>query len=273
MKYFREKIIDDVTYSIDMLRLELEFGTRDEEFVRWVEHLDAFSDFDIVYQSCFSPFKYRHLWTFKLEDGISFVIGLNIAKTADKGFIEFNPNKCAIDSRFMSFYDKLMTFVISASIVRYDFAIDIPTNRDNCMMIKDHRNYQIIVDKSKTEYLGVRNKVGFVKLYDKTVESNLDYSLTRLEITCKPGEVPNVPQIRIKLQQSEFPLSNSLSSTDLVLYELCQRVENPYLYIRKLDKKKYKKIKDLLECDQKAFEIDQHVNAYLLSDVGKIFVK
>lgn len=60
--------------------------------------------------------------------------------------------------------------------------------------------------QNRTEYLGKRSNVGFVKLYNKSIESKLDYDLSRLEITCEPNVhdffqyVPNVYYIGLSSQ-------------------------------------------------------------------------
>lgn len=103
--------------------------------------------------------------------------------------IELNPNKCMP----CEFVDNFICFLIARSkpisvrITQLDVAIDLRTERINVYLDKDHRILTRIDsgDDNITEYLSKHNEHGFVKLYNKTKESKLDYTLTRLEITLK----------------------------------------------------------------------------------------
>ena len=68
--------------------------------------------------------------------------------------------------------------------------------RENCFLVKDRRMY---IERRHgaefTQYLGAKSsRVGRVKLYNKQAESNLDYPLTRLELTLDP----QMPYVSLK---------------------------------------------------------------------------
>lgn len=44
--------------------------------------------------------------------------------------------------------------------------------------------YKSVISNGITEYLGVKNTPGYVKVYDKAAEMNLSGVLTRIELTC-----------------------------------------------------------------------------------------
>ena len=73
---------------------------------------------------------------------------------------------------------------------RFDLAIDLPVDRQRCFLIKDARMYiERRHGREFTQYLGAKSScVGRVKLYNKQIESGLDYPLTRLELTLNPNE-------------------------------------------------------------------------------------
>ena len=98
------------------------------------------------------------------------------------GFVEFNPNK--VGKEGLELIERLKTRGARFSIARYDLAIDFPIERSLVRLVKDRRAYETRAKKALTEYLGVRNAVGRVKVYDKQAESHLSEPLTRVELTC-----------------------------------------------------------------------------------------
>ena len=110
--------------------------------------------------------------------------------------------------------------------MRWDLAIDVPVKRSQACFYKDRRDYTYHKSSRKgvTTYLGQRNKEGFVKLYDKTLESGLSEDLTRLEITFGEADLPTMPQVYIDTNsQSELMLG--LSGTNRVLALLLNQLD------------------------------------------------
>lgn len=258
------------TYSLDMVRLNIEFGSPEKKnkFVAWLNNIDEFrtQDFIVEYFPCFSAFKYRHLWSVKTKNGCSWSLGLDRTgkpQDAIKGFIEFNPNKCMNDDLFVEFWDKLNGLLLSVVLVRYDVAIDIPLPRSQCRLYKVGRKmYQLIEkDDGLTEYLGQRSHSGFIKLYDKTIESNLPYDLTRLEITLddKAQLVDVFPTVHIYDTQSQLIFADELNDTDKALVTLLRACEDKQIYLKMLGRGKRKKIEPyiadrVLQFDNKCFQ-------------------
>lgn len=245
---------NSVTYSIDMVRLNFCSGEQSQALSDYISRLMSLGDYiEIKYYPNYSPFKYRHLWSFEDSNGSCWSMGLSLGSEKDKGYIEFNPNKCMNSDIFVRFWDELRFFTITRQIVRWDLAIDIPVSRCLCVLKKDRRQYQsIIKDASKTEYLGQRSHKGFVKLYDKTAESKLDYDLTRLEITL-PRENFNLsdywPEIYIMQSQCCIDDNLGLDSCNLVLVQLLRDCDNPNYYMKQLNPRRRKKIEPYLATD------------------------
>lgn len=254
------RLNDGQIYSLDMIRLSLEFREDVQGFVTWLSNKNITEDnFDVKHKLCLSEFQYRDFFNI-ITDRYSFVLGIGFnGATADrnKGFIEFNPNKCK-GAMFDKVFNKLRDYLISMNVVRYDLAIDIPVTRYLTRLVKDNRTYWYLCGRlSETEYLGTRNKPGFVKLYDKKKESGLDYELTRLEITCELSTAfentkgitdiskINFPEV-IVLYEQEGLVFDELSSTDKVLVQLLKTVDNPNAYLRQLKYEKRKKIEPYL---------------------------
>ena len=136
-------------------------------------------------------------------------------ETVLQGFLDFNPNKLlgevAYGDGFLSttispftqeetsfrdlrdqigdilreVLDQLFVSVESIRIKRWDLAVDVPYGRDCVQLIKDNRKYSQFYKSSQdfTEYLGSMSSPGRVKIYNKQLEAELDYPLTRIEVT------------------------------------------------------------------------------------------
>jgi len=248
LRYYNEIRLDNGhVYSCDMIRLNLRFKDNVQEFLSWLARYDTYGDgIDVKLFRSLNEFAYRSVLRIK-GDEYSFVIGIGFngsQNVRDKGFIEFNPNKCRGQAGFERVYINLLDYIYSSELVRFDLAIDIPVPKYLCKLKKDARNYQYIVTQGgETEYLGRRNEIGFVKLYDKTKEAKLDYDLTRLEITASKDAL-NMPDVVILPYQNK--IQANLNSTDKVLVELLKAVDNPAIYLRKLKYEKRKKIEQYL---------------------------
>ena len=176
------------TLSVDMVRLSLTFkGDRGE----WLSRKGAqLTDCDEMsaWTSKIRPGGWYELWSFALG-GSSVALGIGFMEPSckvnmHKGFIEFNPNKVAGDKRFWRLLEKLAPCVSHARLKRFDLAYDLPTSRLDCRLSKDRRMYKSVISNGITEYLGVKNTPGYVKVYDKAAEMHLSGVLTRIELTC-----------------------------------------------------------------------------------------
>lgn len=208
---------------------------------------------------------YHYLYALTIEDNYnkcSFTIGIGLnckSENKNRGFIEFNPNKCFQLTQFTLFFNGFCERCCSFSLVRYDCAIDIPLKRSQVKLIRNFRcNYEYLVEnlregqvlnKSVTEYQGRRNHNKFTKLYDKTAESKLDYDLTRIEFTFDKEEVQfdNLPSFYVYdekiLQDYDF---TKLSNNDLVVVDLLRNSPDINYYLKNLSYRFRKKIEPYL---------------------------
>lgn len=258
-----------VNYSLDMLRLEYKI-TRD----RLQVFLDSFRfRTDCDYWESFKCFSYRHQFTFKVDLNNSYTLlaDFNGCKSSDDKVVilEFNPNKVGSDLGLLSLLGKLRSISYYCRIVRFDCAIDIPVPRDRCKLIKDQRTYSEYKNSSSdyTQYLGHRNKHGYVKLYNKAKELGLeDDNLTRLEITIdgdKTGDFETMFPLVYVVDDTQ--LDFDIDGTDKVLLFSC--IDNPG-YLSLLGWRKRKKIKELIgRC---SFTLSADVS--LFSDVCNLCV-
>lgn len=213
--YFNPLIEDGIFYSCDSLRYSFEFPDTDvvESFLTLLSHLPGSTSY-----TSYKDFDYRYLYVFGVK-GLSFSIGccMNGVKkeTVLQGFLDFNPNKLlgqiAYDDGFMrtsaspfdqeevefkdlrsqigevlrTVLNELFPMAETIKIKRWDLAVDVPYGRDQVQLIKDNRKYSQFYKSAQdfTEYLGCMSSPGRVKVYNKQIEANLDYPLTRIEVT------------------------------------------------------------------------------------------
>lgn len=177
--------------SCDNVRIKfaVESNLRDE----FERYFAKNSRVDITsYPQDLREFRYKYLWTINYGETsmtVGYVFNGSEASDVRFGYLDFNPNKIGSNEQFFDDYRHIRACCpVVWEIQRIDVALDIPSKREFVYLVKDNRLYQLKAYSmsNKTEYLGLRSHVGFVKLYNKTEESKLDYDLTRLEVTCEP---------------------------------------------------------------------------------------
>lgn len=261
---------DGLILSCDMVRIVFRFDDYTiKKFNDYVFNLSLKNTkYDYRVYHSFASFSYRYMLNFKYENS-SFVVGLSFNGCKHEShkscFIEFNPNKCLSNDYVSPIMDFIKIYGRSHEIVRFDFAIDIKCKRSFCCLTKDLRDYNKVYKIEKTsididnvtEYLGHRNKNGFVKLYNKTKESNLDYDLTRLEITLDSFDYDNfvkqLPKVYFVKNMNLFE-TMYLNDTDRVLLSLLSQSDNAAMYLKMLGRGKQNKFKKIL------FDLNSIVN-------------
>ena len=266
-KIKRNKILADTLYSLD--KLILEFEMRGEDAQRLMDVYSLNSHVESWFSNKLSVCRYNY--RFLLKDGNSFYIGFcpnwrKLNSYTSYGRIEFNPSKVCLDSEFMFLYGQLLSFIPRFRLrpVRFDLAIDLPVARDKVYLLKDNRLYEEYSYSAinKTQYLGVRNNHGRVKVYNKALEQKLDIDLTRIEITIDYDkstfeEVKKILPSLYILDSFQFPIG--LSGTDKVILVA---VMNDMTLLNELGRTKKAKIKSYLEYAQfnLALEYDKYNN-------------
>lgn len=265
-------------YSCDMLRLA--FTIREDSVGELRMHLcNPTKAYIKEFPINFTEFKYRNMWNLSYGSStMTLGIGFNGTRKeqAFDGFIEFNPNKCMSDK--LCSYD--LAFILSrcvdVEVKRYDLAIDIPYDRELVHMRKDCRKYELHQKSyaDRTEYLGQRNNPGRVKLYNKQLESELDFPLTRLEITL--GGLNDIgvqldkylPEVWTDVSQKEIVFD--LKDTDRVLCELIRDSADPEYYFRQLSYHMRKKLEPYIICGDAKLVFDTKCVESILTEIDKL---
>lgn len=301
--YHKEIKKDGMTYSIDMVRLKFKIKSPKmlERIMNTIrdKHLYTIdTPYDYNYVERFKLFNYRHNFNIYMKNGESFYVAFcmnNKKENVCEGVIEFNPNKCFgqevtlynshLDETTGGYIqtsvyqgDLLNYFLINlisnnakrVEVVRFDLAVDVPYAKRQVRLIKDNRTYKMVAPSqdtnTHTEYLGKHQHSGFVKVYNKTIESNLDHDVTRIEITSEYGNnydkfIAQFPEVYIKGNGTLSPYME-LKNTDLVLYELLTASDNMEMYFKQLGRDKQKKLKPYLFGDQEDIRITVPKDVY-----------
>lgn len=233
---------------------------------------------DVRHWSSYRIGSYHDQFAVKIAEGVSFWLGVGLNQVRTEwGYVclDFNPNKVSDTDAFRFLHGFLLsvTRAESRKIKRFDLAVDIPVPREKCYLIKDSRvYYERRHGKEWTQYLGAQSShVGRVKLYNKQVESKLNYPLTRLELTldtAMPYEEVPFPQVYY-LDNMQITLDDlKITDTDnFILGALLQG----YGSVKQLGRKERAKMERLMQhyitevrVTQKEYtEILQRLNIYV----------
>lgn len=252
-----------LVYSVDMVRINFKLDyQKNEELASYLQNL---TDWNVSYQvkhyDRFGVFDYRHLYVVSCDKWVSTCsIGLERGtKLEDKayGMIEFNPNKVN-GSEFDRLFNSIKFLCKRMELKRYDLAVDFPCIRSLCRLdMNGLKSYELYYENGTyTEYTGVRNKPGRVKLYDKRAESKLDYDLCRVEYTlAADSDLTDLQSVLVSGAQVSldlYPLTGLLGSFVNLLLDKDLPMRNRSL--KDLDYRTRKKIEPFLR--ETALQLD-----------------
>lgn len=229
---------------------------------------------NVVHWSSFRPGTFREQFTIQHQDGTSFWLGAVLnGKKAEWGRcrLDFNPNKVAQHTVFQTLLSFLITNTrpMHRTVKRFDLAIDIPVDRFSVFLVKDARAYiERRHGQEWTQYLGAKSStVGRVKLYNKTVESKLDYPLSRLELTLDPAvayeDLPWPSVYFLKTTQMQMDEFRATETERFILNALLQGCGS----VNQLGRKTREKIKRLLDFYVSCVEISSKDYAAILAQL------
>lgn len=189
-------------YSIDNVRIN--FRVQKHKVKQLESFFNSISRTDIeTYGISSKQWTYKYMFTFRYSPDASMTVAYQFlgadAEDVFKGYLDVNINKTGSYGQFWADYRTLKSFCLDDyeanrlntrwTIARCDVAVDMPAKRRNVFMRKDQRVYELksYSADNLTEYLGKRNEVGRVKIYNKSLELGLSHDVTRYEITCEPN--------------------------------------------------------------------------------------
>ncbi len=217
--YYNPLMLAGVTASIDNLRIKFNYSRSSYDFNEnkrlntMIELLGDLTSVPLYMEGELDPHhaesrfrigNYAHNITYKLTDGSSFAVLVgrydykeSAQQIAAEAVMDFNPNKIPATAwkRIMGI---LASRACSASIQRFDLALDFPILRNNLQLVqRPGSRYQLLSDAqyTKTEYTGERSHHAAVKLYDKAAELALPTPCTRLEITIDHSKFKGIAKL------------------------------------------------------------------------------
>lgn len=282
MYYFNELKDDNgYIYSCDNIRLEFQLSSNSDLLIGVSQFCLAYCE---NYFQSFKSFSYKYCFNFSLSEKVSFtvLVGLNVyGKIKPCLLVDFNPNKCMLFEKFKMIMSYLFeyfymfdggkgNFLKDVVIKRYDLAIDIPCDRKFLSVVwngkgaKHYEFYQNTID-DKTEYFGIRNSVGRIKVYNKSLEDLKNQSkdmkkkynegllprYTRIEITHNSLDsllvYSSLPCAFTKYDINYLPLD--FSPVDYILVNSCRENSKYIPYLKATRGGKWKKLKSyILDC-------------------------
>lgn len=167
--------------------------------------------------------------------------------------IEFNPNKIDIKG----IIKQILKMSPNWNIKSIDIAMDIKINiMDLCGIDKERKkDFRMFTQglDNRTYYIGRTNNR--IKIYNKKIESNLDYDLTRVEITSKLDiDIKDILNYEYNVKLPDLYLNNYLYTfsdyKDKTLLAILYAVQSGYC-VNDLPRVQKKKVKELLKGDYK----------------------
>ncbi len=215
---------NNIIYSVDMLRLKTDITYEKFSYIIYMLK-SCYNDSIKKYYNSFNIGDFKENYVFEVGEGSTYWLGyMHNAQSCKNGAvsnsntkhnltIEFNPNKVKING-FLKF---LLSFIPANLwvIKSCDFSMDLKINiLDLCgfdkKRYKDLRIFDCGYD-NKTYYLGRTDNR--IKIYNKAIESNLSYNLTRVEVSKKLDlRVPEVNMFDLKLNLPEIYTNNYIFS-------------------------------------------------------------
>ena len=267
MIYYYNPVIDqDLILSIDNIILDVSI-TRPERvdlLNQMIASMASNSKVSVQTWQGSGAGAFRNQTLIRLDAERSFWIGQGLIGNGtllDRVRLDFNPNKVGDDPNFKIIREFLVrnSRANLCRITRFDLAIDVPVPREKCCLVKDRRLYiERRHGEEYTQYLGSKSsKVGRVKLYNKTLESKLDYPLTRLELTLSP-DIPfeniNFPTVYCVNEACNHYQNARLTDTQRFIVNA---VLQGYGMLNDLCRKTRAKIEGVLKENQRVVSISQ----------------
>lgn len=190
--------------------------------------------------------------------------------------LEINPNKHAKKPIFNDLLQFLKNNTGDCNLKRYDFCIDIPKKLKDIEVFGSRKEKGLY---KGTRYFGQRNKDGYLKIYDKGKEQEIEDDLTRIEYTLVPDKRShqkdglNFQNVYILTDKKSDTSLKGTTKAVMKLYSLCMAsgidCEN---IIAELDRRTRKQIEENINGFMyKQLEIDVTLHDELLNQIKNVF--
>ena len=274
-------IYNDLTISIDNIVLDVSIIRPEliELLEMMIQNIALGSKATVVSWESRKPGTFRRQVSVRIDDDRSFWLGIGLVGNGvleDRCRLDFNPNKVANDANFQMIHQFLIrnSREVYRKIPRFDLAIDIPVERNRCFLVKDRRMYIERRHGSEfTQYLGSKSStVGRVKLYNKAIEADLNYPLTRLELTLDPTlDYEKISFPTVYYIDSSEPVDDAVRITDTERFILNALLQG-YGSLDGLGRKTRKKMEELLRSYVKKVEITKDMYQKTIEQLNELYL-
>lgn len=246
----------DFKYSVDMVRLLVKL--RPGEYQTIFDYQSKMPGMSFYMSNRAKDYHYNI--TVKTEE-YGYWMGYKHNSSQDNNdfVLEYNPNKVRndllIDYILNNYFNKVTCYDIrySPRVCSVDIAVDIPINILNCLVFKQTKGRYMFYSGSTgrpddyTIYVG--KGAGRIKLYNKALESGLDYDLTRYEVSLKLDKpLQTIRNVKVdvetkpilKIIDMQIGMDPELRAT------ISGLLQEPYL-INQMSQYKRKKYRELME--------------------------
>ena len=274
-------IYNDLTISIDNIVLDVSIVRPEliELLELMIQNIASGSKATVVSWESRKPGTFRRQVSVRIDDDRSFWLGIGLVGNGvleDRCRLDFNPNKVANDANFQMIHQFLIrnSREVYRKIPRFDLAIDIPVERNRCFLVKDRRMYIERRHGSEfTQYLGSKSStVGRVKLYNKAIEADLNYPLTRLELTLDPTlDYEKISFPTVYYIDSNDQTDDPVRITDTERFILNALLQG-YGSLDGLGRKTRKKMEELLRSYVKKVEITKVIYPKIIEQLNELYL-
>lgn len=186
--------------------------------------------------------------------------------------LEVNPNKHSNTKEFISVMAWIRQNCTDGELVKYDYAIDVPYPLSSMRVYRSKKEAGLY---KGTIYRGLRSKHGFMRMYDKAKEQNLDKVLTRIEHIVEVKKAPSFEKIIILQSTASSNTEGKLDTLNSVLVSLCLLLRAAGIdfepCIAKLNYRRRKKLEPFLYGDVLTLEYDAEILKALLKNIYELF--
>ena len=246
----------DIKYSVDMVRLMVRL--RPGEFQTIFDYQVRMPDMSYYMSSRAKDYRYNVVVK---KNDYSYWMGYrhNSGKDNFDFVLEYNPNKVRNDLLVNyildNYFNKVTCYDIrySPRVCSVDIAVDINVNILNCLLFKQTKGRYMFYSGSTgraddfTVYIG--KGPGRVKLYNKSIESGLNYDLTRYEVSLKLNKpLQNIRMVKVDVEKSPILkiIDMKMGIDAETRATLSGFLQEPYL-INQLSQYKRKKYREMIE--------------------------
>lgn len=185
--------------------------------------------------------------------------------------LEVNPNKHYKKDSFQEILDFLDWQCCDGTLVKYDYAIDFNLPLQSIQVFNSRKEKGLY---KGTRYFGQRNRNGYLKIYDKGREQNIDKITTRVEHTIVNGDRLSLEELFI-LDNSVKPSCDGFSKSLKALIDCVYRLKaNNIDYSDILDslpKTTKWRINEVLNGGYSRYEYDSTIIKELLVHICELF--